>query len=124
MPDGKTALTLRESHNMIPNTIQMLERSIPSCSDIKIMRTKSMKGNPFDIAVPLTKVKTERKDSYRKKYEVQYLLGRGSYGEVQKVLDLETREYRAMKIINKNQCKEITRINDEIEILKQLVLYK
>lgn len=54
-------------------------------------------------------------------YRVVDVLGRGSFGEVKKVVHRVTGKAYALKIINKNYCSENGNILNEISILKKLV---
>lgn len=73
------------------------------------------------VSIDLSKVRLERKGTLESKYEILYTLGSGSYGEVQKIRDLETDEVKAVKIISKEKCSTVDKYNEEIEILKKLV---
>ena len=44
-----------------------------------------------------------------------------SFGEVKKIKDRKTGEYRAMKIIDQTNCQKTDSYVDEIEIIKRLV---
>jgi serine/threonine protein kinase len=82
---------------------------------------KSNLARTDEVSVELSRVRQERKGDIETKYEVLYTLGKGSYGEVQKIRDLETKEMKAVKYIDKKKCKTVEKYNDEIEILKKLV---
>jgi hypothetical protein len=66
----------------------------------------------------------EKKGSIYETYEVVDLLGRGAFGEVQKVRHKSTLKIYAMKIINRNCYVETANLVNEIEVLKQLVTIK
>jgi len=84
--------------------------------------TKRMRLVKTDsVSIDLSKMRSERKGSIESKYEVLYTLGTGSYGEVQKIRDLESDELKAVKIISKEKCSTVDKYNEEIEILKKLV---
>jgi len=63
----------------------------------------------------------EKKGSIYKEYQVVDVLGRGSFGEVKKVLHRASGKAYAMKILNKNCCSKNSNAINEIEILKKLV---
>jgi hypothetical protein len=75
------------------------------------------------VSIDLSEVKLERKGTIESKYEVLYTLGTGSYGEVQKIRDLESDELKVVKVISKEKCNTVDKYNEEIEILKKLVTY-
>jgi len=85
-----------------------------------IQRMKLVKTD--SVAIDLAKFRMERKGSIESKYEVLYTLGTGSYGEVQMIRDLETNELKAVKVISKEKCSTVDKYNEEIEILKNLVI--
>ena len=65
----------------------------------------------------------EKKGSIYNEYKVVDLLGRGTFGEVKKVVHRVSGNAYAMKMINKKFCSKVTNIMNEIEILKKLVHY-
>jgi len=56
------------------------------------------------------------------KYIFEEMIGQGSFGEVRKVKDKLTSQYRAIKILKKTDCKITDNYVDEIEILKKMVI--
>lgn len=64
----------------------------------------------------------EQKGRIKAKYRILETIGKGSYGEVKKILHKSSGEYRAMKIIVKEDVSHEFRqaLINEIEILKQL----
>ena len=84
--------------------------------------SKSKLAGTDGVYIELSRVRQERKGAIENKYEVLYMLGKGSYGEVQKISDLETGEIKAVKFISKEKCRAVDKYNDEIEILKKLVI--
>ncbi len=64
----------------------------------------------------------EQKGRIKAKYRVLETIGKGSYGEVKKILHKVTGELRAMKVIRKEDVsKEYQQsLLNEIDILKQL----
>jgi len=83
---------------------------------------KSKLAGTDGVSIELSRVRQERKGAIENKYEVLYMLGKGSYGEVQKISDLETGEIKAVKFISKEKCRAVDKYNEEIEILKKLVI--
>ena len=57
------------------------------------------------------------------RYETICYIDRGAFGEVNKVLDKHTREFRAIKAFSKEQCQMTDRFADEIQILRSLVRF-
>jgi serine/threonine protein kinase len=49
---------------------------------------------------------TEQKGRIKNKYKVQETIGKGSYGEVKKIIYKATGELRAMKIIKKEEVSK------------------
>ena len=65
----------------------------------------------------------ERKMNLSDKFEQLEIIGKGSFGEVRKVKDRASGKISVMKSMLKSQCQKSELIVDEIEILKQLVLF-
>jgi len=72
------------------------------------------------VAVDLTKFKIEKVGHYSAQYEIVGSLGKGSYGEVNKVKHKVNGKIFAMKTIPKNLCIDEKQVLPEIEILKSL----
>lgn len=96
---------------------------VPSISKLntQVNIQKSKLARTDGVSIELSRVRQERKGDIGSKYEVLYTLGKGSYGEVQKISDLETGEIKAAKIVSKKKCLAVDKYSDEIEILKKLV---
>ncbi len=62
-----------------------------------------------------------KKESLANRYVVEDIIGRGSFGEVKRIRDKVTGLYRALKVINKDNCQKTDSFADEIEIIKKLV---
>ncbi len=64
----------------------------------------------------------ERKGSISERYEVQSTIGKGAYGEVRVVVEKESLAVRAMKVIKKEKCADVSPMTllNEIEVLKRL----
>jgi len=64
----------------------------------------------------------EQKGKIKQKYRILETLGKGSYGEVKKIQYRATGEYRAMKIIRKEDVGQqyVDSLLNEIDILKKL----
>jgi hypothetical protein len=140
---------IKSSSSMLPEAIDLVEkpkntsiiRTMPRSGLFGKLREKNMteqapiKYGTFGIvqrmrlvktdsvAIDLAKLRMERKGTLESKYEVLYTLGTGSYGEVQKIRDLDTDELKAVKIISKEKCSTVEKYNEEIEILKNLVTH-
>ena len=56
------------------------------------------------------------------KYIIQGTIGKGSFGEVRKIKDRETKNVRALKIISKENYKETDNFLEEIKIIQSLVI--
>lgn len=63
----------------------------------------------------------KRKASFDNNYITCELIGAGSYGEVRKIRDKVTGEYRALKTFSKENCHKTDNFADEISIVKRLV---
>ncbi len=83
---------------------------------------KAVNRSGMMVSIDLSGFRRERKESVDTSYELMYVLGKGSFGEVRKVRDKETKECRAMKVISKANCKTTVNYREEVDILKQLVL--
>ena len=67
--------------------------------------------------------RVERKGQLESRYKIDEIIGKGSFGEVKKIIDKHTGLYRALKIISKDNCEKTDSFNDEIEIIKKLVYF-
>ncbi len=74
------------------------------------------------IKVDFSKFVTEGRGELRDRYREQATLGKGAYGEVKLMLDIITKEHRAMKAIPKENCPGLasSTLIGEIEVLKKL----
>lgn len=131
-------LAERPTNDIIRNRFNIM-REIPRSGLFGKLREKNMTEQPpikfgtigiaqkmrlvktDGIVVDLSRVRLEKRGTLESKYEVLYTLGTGSYGEVQKIRDLETDELKAVKLISKEKCSTVDKYNEEIEILKKLV---
>ena len=55
------------------------------------------------------------------KYKIHETLGSGGFGQVKRCTFIKTNEVRAVKIIKKSACKNISELHNEIHVLKNLV---
>lgn len=106
----------------IKNNVQI--KNINSTTEIIKVNKIFIKQKLKDFNIKPGFLVQANKDDPYKLYEVINLLGAGTYGQVYKVKHKETKELRAMKVINikeavKNLQEESTLIN-EINILKNL----
>ncbi len=74
------------------------------------------------VRVDVSKFVTEGKGELHRRYQETELLGKGAFGEVRLVLDSVTKEYRAMKVIPKENCTEVASASliEEVAVLKKL----
>jgi len=63
------------------------------------------------------------KEDLEKQYIIEDVIGRGSFGEVKRIKEKATGMYRAIKVIEKNNCQKTDDFADEIEIIKKLVFF-
>ena len=85
----------------------------------QILRLAKTDGVVFN----LSNVRSERTGTLESRYETLYILGSGAYGEVRKIRDRITDDIKAVKLISKEKCRTVEKLNEEIEILKKLVSY-
>ena len=62
------------------------------------------------------------KKSVDESYEIEHIIGQGGYGNVRRIKDKITGNYKALKTVSKNTCKMIENFATEIEIIKKLVI--
>ena len=101
-------------------TSKSLDMPIEKCNTLKD-EYKVLLANSDNLSLSSSNIVVERKGNYETKYETEYILGIGTYGEVRKVRDICTNEIRAIKVISKKKCTIIDTTNEEIEIMKHLV---
>eukprot|EP01071_Lankesteria_metandrocarpae_P004124 Lankesteria_metandrocarpae@DN3386_c0_g1_i3.p1 len=58
--------------------------------------------------------------SFYKRYRIEAEIGYGTYGSVSRAVSLATRRRRAVKVLSKDNIKNIPRIRNEISIMKNL----
>ena len=93
-------------------------QSKTSYKELKKKKTR-IKDSKFLVVNPVFK----NNNKINKEYKIwSDQLGAGSYGEVRKAYHIRSKEYRAIKIIYKQECSDETRnkIKKEIEILQFL----
>ncbi len=73
---------------------------------------------------PLHFRREQKKESLEDKYTIESIIGKGSFGEVRKIKDKATGQYRAMKVMSKETCQKTDNFADEIEIIKKLVPFR
>ncbi len=98
------------------------ETSILKVSAILAKAHNTSADQTQSISVDARLFRTEKTISLSDKYEKLELIGKGSFGEVRKVLEKESGKIRVMKCMLKGRCQKSELVVDEIEILKQLVL--
>ena len=76
---------------------------------------------PTNFKIGPINFRKERKNSPQDTYEIEKSIGKGCFGEVKKIKDKKTGDYRAMKTIDKSNCQMTDSYIDEIEIIKRLV---
>lgn len=79
--------------------------------------------NPnFKLKIDKSVFVHEQKGKIKAKYRILDTLGKGSYGEVKRIQHKNTGEYRAMKIIQKEEVSKefVQSLLNEIDILRQL----
>ncbi|CDW86127.1 protein kinase domain containing protein [Stylonychia lemnae] len=86
------------------------------------MQTQKKLKDKFKLKISKSIFVHECKGQIKSKYRVLENIGKGTYGQVKKVLHKATGELRAMKIIKKGQVNDefMSILMNEIEILKQL----
>ena len=82
---------------------------------------KKMQLPVSKIPIDLSRFRTECKNSIGEKYEIKKMIGEGSSGIVNKIVDKKTHAIRALKIVYKRKFKITANYPEEIEILKRLV---
>jgi calcium-dependent protein kinase len=82
----------------------------------------SFNNNAYKLKIDKSVFVKEQKGKIESKYKVLETIGKGSYGEVKKILHKTTNELRAMKIIRKEDMSKesLETLMGEINILKQL----
>lgn len=88
---------------------------------VKTPNTSSEQPSYQIIKVDPKLFRVERNIGLAGRYEKLEVIGKGTFGEVRKVLEKETKKIRVMKSMLKKQCQKSEFVVDEIEILKQLV---
>ena len=74
----------------------------------------------FKIAPDVFRIE-KKKEALEDRYLIQELIGRGNYGEVMRMMEKDTKLYRALKIISKDNCQKTDNFVDEIKIIQSLV---
>jgi len=87
------------------------------------VKTEPMLRYPTNFKIEPAHFRKEcTKESFICRYSAGETIGKGSFGVVKKIQDLETGIYRAVKIISKENCQRTDNFADEIEIIKKLVI--
>jgi len=118
----------RKSKALVISTI-----ALPNELTEKPVPPESVKTNKRDFLIKLripTNFKIEplhfreekSKEFLYDKYIFEEVIGQGSFGQVRKIKDKLTSQYRAIKILKKIDCKITDNYVDEIEILKKMVI--
>ena len=86
---------------------------------------KSQVVNLSQLTVTPSQFVTQKNESIYKSYSLKEKLGEGSFGVVYKALHKVSKEMRAIKFIDRTSVntEEEKKLMQEIEILRQLVLY-
>lgn len=86
------------------------------------MSSSPLKEKGYKLTIHKSVFVTEQKGKIKSKYRILETIGKGSYGEVKKIVYKNTGEVRAMKIIRKDDVSQefMESLVNEIEILKQL----
>jgi len=98
---------------------------------IGIGRPKMIRGVNIDtnskkvpiITLDPSNLILENKGKIKDSYKIISAIGRGAFGEVHKIMHLQTNKYYALKTINKVNYEETSDILNEIQILKSLVIH-
>jgi len=109
-----------ESEDSTPDqSCVKIERNDKTFSDGSVMEEKQK----CQTIIPIdpSKFRIERKTTLEDNYEVLYILGKGTFGEVRMVKHKKSGQKRALKIVAKSACQMSENYVDEIEILKNLV---
>lgn len=106
-PDAHKFAALPNSENEPGNQTQIIQHKLQQAIKLKIDKSLFM---------------LEQKGKIKARYRVLETLGKGSYGEVKKIQHKASGEYRAMKIICKEDVSQqyVDSLLNEIDILKQL----
>jgi len=88
------------------------------------IRTSSIRSNHDTsrrrVSIDLSGDRKERKGDISLKYDILYVIGKGACGEVRKIRNKTSGEFRAVKIISKSKCQVTDNYFEEFEILKKL----
>jgi len=94
----------------------------PESGSNTLKRTNPRKS-VMGMVVDPSNFRVESKCPLEEKYEILYMIGKGTFGEVKKIRDRDTKIERAVKIVKKEKCKVSSSLIEEIEILKKLVFF-
>jgi len=75
-----------------------------------------------EVVFDLKNLRLERNKIQVEKYKKLSVIGKGAFGEVHKIMHVDTKKIYAMKVVNKFKCLDPSNILNEIEVLKTLVL--
>ena len=125
--EDKKSVKSQDMDSLIPSLAFDLRRAVTAINQPKI---KLLGGFKIDIKtkrVPLisfdpSNLILENKGKVTDNYKIVKLLGKGTFGEVHKIMHMSSKLYYAMKSINKTNYDEVENIINEIEILKSLVI--
>lgn len=114
--------------------LPMVIRNVKTSFDVKGEDVKSpgtvssvkpiMRVNSGQLKVAPSHFRCEKAGKLEDRYQILSLIGKGGYGEVKKIRDIETNEIRALKIMLKSHSQMTKNFSDEIRILQKLVSYR
>lgn len=87
---------------------------------VPIKTSKNFKKANSSFPLDLSVFRCEKKGSLEDKYEILEFINKGTFGEVKKIMDKNTKEIRAAKVMDKKKCQMTEKFSDEVEILKKL----
>lgn len=104
-----------------------IRQSLASVRELKTQLVRNFKIDMDEKRVPIitfdpSNLILENKGKIMERYQIINMLGKGTFGEVHKIMHVNSKKLYAMKIINKLNYDEVDNIVNEIEILKSLVI--
>eukprot|EP00826_Nyctotherus_ovalis_P057917 TRINITY_DN7935_c0_g1_i2.p1 TRINITY_DN7935_c0_g1~~TRINITY_DN7935_c0_g1_i2.p1 ORF type:complete len:297 (-),score=73.79 TRINITY_DN7935_c0_g1_i2:1444-2334(-) len=91
---------------------------------IKMDTKETLKSDKIsEVVFDLKNLRLENRKIQAEKYKRMSVIGKGTFGQVYKIMHVGTKKIYAMKVVNKSKCLDPSNILNEIEILKTLVYF-
>ena len=123
--DKKIDLRVRTVREIASNSVFKRRMTFAEFGGFLMQREIIINVKPFEVPIisfDPSNLILEKEGMITDTYKIMETLGRGSFGEVRKIVHLSSKRVYAMKIINKSNYSGIEDIINEIEVLKSLVL--